>query len=162
MCVLKPGIFALLKFILLSNFLLQSTTSKILLNISSQWWESNRPSAWPFWEQGPRQLHWLSSHKTCHDCVASSDSPNHLLKIARANLFSSEYWKTEIENAIYWPMFKVVTETSVELRPWDLKLEVVLEYLGYISIVMPRERGLGQRWIGSLGLADAIYYIQNG
>ena len=43
-----------------------------------------------------------------------------------------------------------------------MKLEVVLEYLGYISIVIPRERGLGKRWIGSLGLADAIYYIQNG
>ena len=56
-------------------------------------------------------------------------------------------------------MFKVVTEASVELGPLDLKFEVVLEYVGYISIVMPRERGLRKRWIGSLGLADAIYYI---
>ena len=55
-------------------------------------------------------------------------------------------------------MFKVVTEASVELGPLDF-LEVVLEYLGYISIVMPRERGLRKRWIGSLGLAYAIYYM---
>ena len=56
-------------------------------------------------------------------------------------------------------MFKVLTEISVAPGPIDFKLEVVLEYLGYISTVMPRERGLGKRWIGSLGLANAIYYI---
>ena len=27
---------------------------------------------------------------------------------------------------------------------------------------LPREKGVGEGWIGSLGLADVSYYIENG